>query len=41
MDKIKELMNKDYHYPDPNDSDFQSKIYKNQSKIYRKENNSK
>jgi superfamily II DNA or RNA helicase len=36
MDKIRELMNKDYHYPDPNDSDFQSKIYQKREFYYHK-----
>ena len=33
---IKELMNKEYHYPDPEDSDFQSKIYQKREFYYHK-----
>jgi len=34
--KIKELMNKEYHYPDHDDSDFQSKIYRKREFYYHK-----
>jgi superfamily II DNA or RNA helicase len=34
--KIKDLMKKEYHYPDPTDSDFQSKIYQKREFYYHK-----